>query len=130
MEARKTIQTLGINSTPEEIRRFRQKVLAREIKELLDLPKFGRDFYSLSECRDLCFHVQEHRFTTGLLQQLLAAEGLLFCGFIVPEEIRKKYQRYFPADTHLISLKNWGDFEMHNPSTFMGMYQFWAYKPS
>ena len=91
VEARKTIQTLGINSTPESIRNFRKKVLSGEIKELLDLPEFVSDFYSLSECRDLCFHVQEHRFTTELLQKLLDYHVLTFCGFMVPDQVKKLY---------------------------------------
>ena len=130
MEARKTIQTLGINSTPESIRIFRKKVLAGEIKKLLDLPKFARDFYSLSECRDLCFHVQEHRFTTESLQKLLDSHGLTFCGFMVPEQIEKQYQELYPEDSDMTSLFNWGEFEEEYPSTFTGMYQFWAHKQS
>ena len=122
VEARKTIQTLGINSTPESIRNFRKKVLAGEIKELLDLPKFVSDFYSLSECRDLCFHVQEHRFTTELLQKLLDSHGLTFCGFMVPEQIKKLYQEQYPEDIDMTSLPNWGEFEEKCPSTFTGMY--------
>ena len=130
VEARKTIQTLGINSTPESIRNFRKKVLEGEIKELLDLPKFVRDFYSLSECRDLCFHVQEHRFTTESLQKLLDSHGLTFCGFMVPDQIKKLYQEKHPEDNDMTSLSNWGEFEEKYPSTFTGMYQFWAHKPS
>ena len=128
VEARKTIQTLGINSTPESIRNFRKKVLAGEIKELLDLPKYGTDFYSLSECRDLCFHVQEHRFTTTSLQKLLDSHGLTFCGFMVPDQIKKLYQKIYPEDHDMTSLSNWGEFEEEHPSTFAGMYQFWAQK--
>ena len=128
VEARETIQALGIKSTPESIRSFRKKVLAGEIKELLDLPTFGRDFYSLSECRDLCFHVQEHRFTTELLQKLLDSHGLTFCGFMVPDQIKKLYQEIYPEDNGMTSLSNWGEFEEEHPSTFLGMYQFWAQK--
>ena len=87
VEARKIIKTLGINSTPEGIRNFRMQVLAGEIKELQDLPKCGRDFYSLSECHDLCFHVQEHQFTTETLEKLLEAEHLVFCGSMLPKSI-------------------------------------------
>ena len=130
MKARKTIQTLGINSTPESIRNFRKAVLAGEIKELQDLPKFGRDFYSLSECRDLCFHVQEHCFTTDSLQKLLDSHGLTFCGFLLPEHIKKFYQEKYPEDSDMTSLFNWGEFEKEYPSTFTGMYQFWAQKKS
>ncbi len=128
VKARKTIQALEIDSTPESIRAFRKKVLDGEIKELLELPKFAGDFYSLSECRDLCFHIQEHRFTTASLQKLLDSHGLTFCGFMVPEQIRKIYQEQYPDDSDMISLPNWGEFEEKYPSTFEGMYQFWACK--
>ncbi|KGG28450.1 3-demethylubiquinone-9 3-methyltransferase [Prochlorococcus sp. MIT 0702] len=49
---------------------------------------------------------------------------------MLPETIRKTYQQQFPSDTDMTSLSNWGEFEKQNPSTFKGMYQFWAYKPS
>ena len=39
------------------------------------------DFYSLSELRDLLFHVQEHRFTIPLIKDHLNKLGLKFCGF-------------------------------------------------
>ena len=127
-KARKTIQTLGIDSTPEGIRKFRKQVLDGQLQDLLALTKFGRDFYSLSECRDLCFHVQEHRFTTELLQKLLDSHGLTFCGFIVPDQIKELFQEKYPEDNNMISLTNWGEFEEEYPSTFAGMYQFWAQK--
>ena len=111
VKARKTIQMLGINSSPESIREFRKKVRNGEIHDLLDLPKFINDFYSLSECRDLCFHVQEHRFTTDSLKKLLDSHGLTFCGFMVPEKIKKLYQEQYPEDIDMTSLPNWGEFE-------------------
>ena len=128
VKARKKIQTLKIDSTKEAIKRFRRQVLDGEIQELLDLPKFAIDFYSLSECRDLCFHIQEHRFTTNSLQKLLKSHGLTFCGFMVPEEIWKLYRKKYPEDIDMTSLSNWGEFEEEHPSTFTGMYQFWAQK--
>ena len=127
--ARKQIKQLGMKSTADGIRSFRQKALRGEFKELHNLLSFRRSFYSLSECRDLCFHVQEHRFTTALLQELLDAEGLIFCGFMLPGVVRKNYKQQFPSDTDMTSLENWGEFEKLNPSTFKAMYQFWAYKP-
>ena len=130
VKARNQIKQLGIASTTASIRVFRQQVLRRKLKELANLPNLGRDFYSLSECRDLCFHVQEHRFTTRLIQELLAVEGLIFCGFMLTEAIRKAYQQKFPTDIDMTSLENWGDFEKQNPTTFRAMYQFWVGKPS
>ncbi len=130
VEARKIIQILEIESTPEGIRRFRKQVLDGEIKELLDLPKFASDFYSLSECRDLCFHVQEHRFTTESLQKLLDSHGLTSCGLMVSEQVKKLYQEKYPEDNDMTSFSNWGEFEEENTSTFVEMYQFWAQKSS
>ena len=126
VEARQTIQTLEIDSTPQGIKRFRKQVLDGEVEELLDLPNFASDFYSLSECRDLCFHVQEHRFTTESLKKLLDSHGLTFCGFMLPERIKKIYQEQYPEDGDMTSLSNWGIFEEEHPLTFAGMYQFWA----
>ena len=74
VEARKTIQTLGINSTPESIRNFRKKVLAGEIKELLDLPKFGQRFlFTVGMPRPLlpCSRTSLHNRVTPLLTRIL-----------------------------------------------------------
>ena len=129
VNARNKIKKLGLKSTADGIREFRQQVLQGQFKELTNLPKCGPDFYSLSECRDLCFHIQEHRFTTELLKEFLVTEGLIFLGFMLPEAIKKTYQQQFPADTDMTSLENWGGFETQHPSTFRGMYQFWVHKP-
>ena len=61
--ARDLIQKLGIQSTPEGIRDFRKQILNDDQHKLKDISVLVNDFYSLSECRDLCFHVQEHQFT-------------------------------------------------------------------
>ena len=127
--ARKLIKNLGIQSTPEGIRDFRKQVFDDDQHELKDLSELASDFYSLSECRDLCFHVQEHQFTTETLEKLLDAEKLVFCGFMLPKSIKAAYQHCFPEDSNGTSLSNWGEFESNNPSTFQSMYQFWAYKP-
>ena len=126
--ARELIKSLGIQSTPEGIRDFRRRIFNDGHHELKNLSILVNDFYSLSECRDLCFHVQEHQFTTESLQKLLEAENLEFCGFMVPEAIKMAYHRCFPEDTNGTSLSKWGEFENNNPSTFQSMYQFWAYK--
>ena len=127
--ARELIQTLGIQSTPEGIRDFRKQLFDNDQHELKTLSVLVNDFYSLSECRDLCFHVQEHQFTTESLQKLLDTENLVFCGFMLSEAIKMAYQHRFPEDSNGVSLSNWREFEEDNPSTFQSMYQFWAYKP-
>ena len=127
--ARKLIENLGIQSTPASIRDFRKQVFDDDQHELKDLSDLASDFYSLSECRDLCFHVQEHQFTIETLGKFLEAEQLVFCGFMLPKPIKAAYQHFFPEDSDGTSLRNWAEFETNNPSTFQSMYQFWAYKP-
>ena len=127
--ARELIKGLGIQGPPEGIRDFRRRIFNDDQHKLKNLSVLVNDFYSLSECRDLCFHVQEHQFTTESLQKLLEAENLEFCGFMVPEAIKMAYHRSFTEDTNGTSLSKWGEFENNNPSTFQSMYQFWAYKP-
>jgi 2-polyprenyl-3-methyl-5-hydroxy-6-metoxy-1,4-benzoquinol methylase len=127
--ARELIQNLSIQSTPEGIRDFRKQIFDDKHHELKAISVLVNDFYSLSECRDLCFHVQEHQFTTESLRKLLEDENLVFCGFMLHESIKAAYRQQFPADSTATSLRNWGGFEEDNPSTFQSMYQFWAYKP-
>ncbi|KZR89235.1 Demethylrebeccamycin-D-glucose O-methyltransferase [Synechococcus sp. MIT S9509] len=126
--ARKRIKQLGLKSTADSIREFRQKVLKGEFKDLANLPSFGGDFYSLSRCRDLCFHVQERRYTIESLRRLLDSHGLTFCGFMISKKIKNLYQEQYPEDSDMVSFANWGKFEETHPSTFVGMYQFWAQK--
>ena len=128
--ARELIQKQGIQSTPEGIRNFRRQIFDDNQHELKNISVLVNDFYSLSECRDLCFHVQEHQFTTESLQQLLSTENLVFCGFMLPESIKRAYQEQFPEDSDGTSLRNWGEFEEQHQLTFQSMYQFWAYKPT
>ena len=104
--ARVLIKSLGIQSTPEGIRDLRKRIFNDDQHELKNLSTLANDFYSLSECRNLCFHLQEHQFTTEILQKLLEAENLEFCGFMVLEAIKMAYQRSFPEDINGKSLSN------------------------
>ena len=89
-----------------------------------------RDFYSVSECRDLLFHVQEHRFTCLQLEESIQELGLEFLGFQnIPPDVKALYLSIFENDANMTDLKNWQQFEEENPDTFRGMYQFWVRKP-
>ena len=86
------------------------------------------DFYSLSECRDLCFHSKEHRFSINQLEETLISNQLKFLGFSLSKRIKSLYTNYFPEDKSQTSLQNWASFEEKHPNTFSGMYQFWVSK--
>ncbi len=123
--AREFIAARGYGSTAAEIRRARQDLLSSgEHAEVTAL----RDFFGTNECRDLLFHVQEHRFTLPRIKEMLATLGLDFLGFVLEPAAQVKYRQRFPKDTAAASLDRWNDFEREFPQTFAGMYAFWVQK--
>jgi len=128
--ARKLIAEKGCGTSAAEIRRFRQYVMSPDAgPELTPLLKF-RDFFGTSECRDLLFHVQEHRYTMLDLKDCLARLDLRLMGFSLDFEVMRQYAARFPEDVSRTNLDSWNTFEIDYPDTFAGMYQFWVQKPS
>ena len=127
VEARNYISRKKLQANDDNIRRFRKQVISGDLTHLNSLKTF-RDFYSTSECRDLCFHAQEHRFTINQLQETLQSNELKFLGFLIPKPVKSLYKQYFPEDKKQINLQNWAKFEEKYPNTFAGMYQFWVCK--
>ncbi|MFM9913353.1 MAG: tetratricopeptide repeat protein [Methylophilaceae bacterium] len=117
----------GISST-EDIRELRQALMLNATdKQYADIIAM-RDFYGASECRDLLFHVREHRFNLIQIKEILAELGLTLCGFQLSAQYIKQYQVRFPEDASRNNLDFWNIFEQENPYTFIGMYQFWVQK--
>jgi len=124
--ARAFIAERGYASTAQDIRRCRQ-----------DLMRFGggapfsrlasrADFYVTGECRDLLFHVEEHRFTLPEIARWIDALGLRFEGFLLSTEIETRYKKRYPGDPRMVNLDNWNSFEAAFPHAFSGMYIFWV----
>tara|TARA_B100000212_G_scaffold12689_1_gene9087 strand:- start:256 stop:2469 length:2214 start_codon:yes stop_codon:yes gene_type:complete len=125
IEARKYIATENLQPNDEAIRNFREDVFSGKIEGISNLSDWG-DFYTMSECRDLCFHSHEHRFTIKKLEETLKYCKLKFLGFLLPKTIKSLYGNYYPEDNTQTNLKNWARFEERHPNTFGGMYQFWV----
>ena len=125
-QARTMIAEKGFANTPEGIRACRQQIITQKSTVAGAHPlHFFRDFYSLSMCRDLLFHVQEHTFTVAEIASALEELNLEFIAFMFPENIKTKalYCEMFPEDTTLQNLENWEVFEQEHPSAFACMYQ-------
>jgi tetratricopeptide (TPR) repeat protein/SAM-dependent methyltransferase len=120
----------GHRPIPEDIRRCREEILATEDGSLLkSLTMFG-DFFTTSECRDLIFHVQEHRITLREIKSFLAANDLQFAGFNLDAFTLQKFAVRFPEQDATNDLDRWQAFEFLAPETFAGMYRFTVRKPS
>ena len=113
----KAIAQHGFASTPEGIRNFRRRaneILPENVVKELQSPN---DYYSLSMCRDLLFHVQEHRFDIPRIAAAIKTLGLSFLKFNSPFTP--------PAGDTLL---HWHAHEEANPLIFRNMYKFWCAK--
>ena len=120
---RKEIANQKISSEKIVIRSFREKISNSNKQHHRDLLGMA-DFYSLSEVKDLLFHVQEKNFTIPFIIKSLSKFNLKFCGF-GDKTITKKFMK-MNSKNDLYNLNNWKKFEEDNPTTFSGMYQFWC----
>ena len=89
-----------------------------------------KDFYTLSDCRDLIFHVQEHRFNLKQISEILSQLDLDFLGFEnLNPVVVQSFQDQFPDNDSFRDLDKWDKFEHMRPAVFASMYLFWLQKP-
>src|SRR4051794_4743285 len=124
--AQRLVATRGYRATADDIRKCRAEIIDSPVGSRLRNVVAAMDFFSLDECRDLLFHVQEHRFTIPQIASFLADNNLDFIGFELEPQIRVGYLRSFPADIGMTNLSNWHEFETKHPDTFFGMYNLWV----
>ncbi len=121
VEVREFIAARGYRATAEDIRALRQAIVRNpRWNTLLD----SGDFYTMSGCRDLLFHVMEHRFTIPEIAAFLERHGLQFLGFELDRKIVEIFQQQYPGASALTDLTHWSGFETANPDTFRRMYVF------
>jgi SAM-dependent methyltransferase len=132
VHARDFIAQRGFDATPAGIRAARAAIRAATQDELLARVARNEDFFSLSGCRDMLFHVQEQRFSLPGIAAMIDALGLHFLGFEFPDSgiTVSRYRARFPADAFMRNLDNWHRYEQDNPDCFARMYQFWVRKPA
>ncbi len=131
VEFRALIKRKRFTASPEDIRRFRSEIINRRFDSDSRREKVlgDTDFYSLSECRDMLFHVQEHRFTLPHIEVALKDLGLKFLGFELNQRwVMRRFSELYPEKDAPVSLSLWHQFELRNPDTFKEMYQFWVQK--
>ncbi len=127
--AREFIAAHGFRAIPEDIRRCRQAMMNMAEETSLHRLSRSSDFGGMSGCRDLLFHVQEHRLSIPEIAGFLSVERLTFLGFDLPTAVARSYRARFPHDLGMTDFQHWDQFERDHPDTFSGMYQFWVQKP-
>ncbi|HXW25809.1 MAG TPA: tetratricopeptide repeat protein [Xanthobacteraceae bacterium] len=124
--ARNFIAQRGYRPTAEDIRRCRQDLMT--LDKATDRPNVTEqwDFFSTSACRDLLFHVQEHRMTLARIEAFLAAEGLALVAFAAEPPVAARYRERFPDDVAMTNLAHWHALEIDDARSFASMYLFWV----
>ena len=116
----------ALQATDADIRACRRRIMQAPVDDPMRSVMRLDDFFSLSECRDLLFHVQEHRFTIPQIQQALIDLDLQFVGFDVEAGIEAAFRQLYPVAADLYDLTKWHLFEQAHPDSFIGMYHFFV----
>ena len=119
-EAHRAIAEHGWEASLAGIRAFRAHVLGLAPEAPLARLRESDDFYTVSGCRDLCFHVREHRYRLPAIGGMLAAAGL--------ELLRLEPPPGAPLPADPMDLGQWDAIERGHPRMFAGMIHFWCRK--
>jgi purine nucleoside phosphorylase/2-polyprenyl-3-methyl-5-hydroxy-6-metoxy-1,4-benzoquinol methylase len=114
----------GFQATARDIAACRHALLSAGFRSF----EMVNDFFTVSECRDLLFHVSEQQFTVARIRSLLGGGAVRLIGFDVPAAVAAAYRQRFPGDPAMCDLANWERIENELPDTFASMYQFWVQK--
>lgn len=102
-------------------------VFSGKIPELNSLVKSG-DLYTLSTCRDLCFHTQEYKSTINQLNEILQFNEFKVSRILIQQPVKSLYMKYFPDERTQTNLQNCATFEEKYPNPLKAIYQFWVSK--
>lgn len=120
------IAEAGYPATDDGIRRLRQHVLALPAAHpARGVARFS-DFFALQECRDLVFHVQEHRFDLLQIGALLARQNLRLLGLQLQPGLLARFRAHHGDRAPVRSLEHWDAFERAYPDTFADMFVLWT----
>jgi SAM-dependent methyltransferase len=119
----------GLGGSAGDIRRFREELIRSDNTRPYASILGSEDFFSLSACRDLLFHVQEHRMTLAEIAGFIQSQSLRLLGFELEDAVLAAYRKRFPQDKAATDPACWEAFEADHPGLFGGMYIFWVQKP-
>ncbi len=125
VKARAIVAARGYQATAAGIRALRQDIIANGSEPHWErLLSSSADFFCMSGCRDLFFHVMEHRFSIPQIAAFLHENELKFIGFELDPESIAMFRTQHPAPSSPTNLDHWHAFEQSHPDTFRRMYVF------
>lgn len=127
-EAQRVIAGQGWDASAEGIRAFRGHVLALPPEQPLSRLRESDDFYTLSGCRDLCFHAREHWYRLPAIGAMLEAAGLELLMFDAPPDAQGLFSQFYGSAADRRNLALWDQVEASAPHLFAGMFHLWARK--
>ena len=126
-QVRQMIEDLGLQPDHEGIRAIRRHIATLPADNPVSGLIHSPDFYNVSECRDLMFHVQEQQLDLNTIAVILERLELAFLGFEFEDfRILNRYRQEFPNDPDGLSLANWAEYEQQFPDSFAAQYIFWV----
>ena len=118
----------------QDIRHLRSALIHQQIPGDWQTLITSNDFYSLSACKDLLFHEQEHVFDHTSLTALIDESDCEWVGMVPPgmmadislfkSDPSSQDRRHYPQ-----TLDEWCQLEQEYPDLFAGMYQFYCRRP-
>lgn len=121
------IKEKGYTSSLDDIRKFRQDVCRLSPDDPRTYCTQAGDFFNLSECNDLLFHVQEHRYTFPLIQETADKFGLAPYSVSLSPQRKRMFAEMFP-DGKLSDLALMDKFEHAHPEAFAEMYKVYFHR--
>jgi len=128
VEARAHIARAGYRDDPDGIRALRRSLMLDGAPPALGgVMSPASDFWTLSDCRDLLFHVNEHRFTLPQIGEMFSAAGLEFLGVQFGHLAdRTRYLAQNARSGALRDLQHLHRHELEHPEIFGDTYRLWA----
>ena len=117
----------GYSSSTDDMRQFRRDVMYMTPDNPVTRCTSAGDFFFLSECNDLLFHVQEHRYTPHMIWDMATRHNLVPFHVSMTSERLKVFEEMFPgqspANPDLLE-----KFENEHPKAFIEMYKVFFYR--
>lgn len=116
-------------SNDEDIRQFRQDILKMPAGDPRTLCAQAGDFFTLYECNDLLFHVQEHRYSFPMIGDLAGRHGMRIFHVGLSPQRRKEFAAEFP-EGEITNMETMNRFELNHPEAFGEMYKIYLTRAS